>query len=69
LTEFEDHWPYAVAAGDLYFSHDTNQKRLKRKDVYAQVPPSDAVLVAMCVMACVMPLRKRFKNLGTRKEC
>lgn len=28
LTEFEDHWPYGQAPGDLYFTESTNQQKL-----------------------------------------
>jgi hypothetical protein len=30
LTEFEDHWPYGKAPGDVYFSASTDQRKLAR---------------------------------------
>ena len=58
LTEFEDHWPYEQAAGDVYFSRDSSQKTKTRPDVTAQVR-HDGALVAFVAVAALRPLRRR----------
>jgi hypothetical protein len=30
LTEFDDHWPYGKAPGDVYFSASADQRKLAR---------------------------------------
>ena len=58
LTEFEDRWPYAKAAGDVYFPRDRNQRTLRR-DRHASIIPHDAAFIAMFAVICLMPLRGR----------
>lgn len=58
LTEFEDHWPYARAAGDVYFSRDSSQRTLQRKNITA-AHSVDASLVAVALVGLTIPLRRR----------
>lgn len=58
LTEFEDHWPYARAAGDVYFSRDSSQRTLKRKNITA-ARSTDVALAAVALLGLTMPLRRR----------
>lgn len=58
LTKSEDRWPYAKAAGDVYFSRDADQRAMSRQ-VSANENPADAVFVAMLAVGCVMPLCRR----------
>jgi hypothetical protein len=58
LTEFNDQWPYARAAGDVYFTRDANQKVTQR-------PPApggfqcDLALTGFLAMAALRPFRRR----------
>ena len=61
LTEFEDHWPYEQAAGDVYFSRDSSQKTKTRPAVTAQVK-HDGALAAFVAVAALRPLRRRRKG-------
>ena len=63
LTEFEDRWPYAKAAGDVYFSRDADQREMQRKVAMTE-QPGDAVFIAMLVAGCVIPLRRRLTRGG-----
>jgi hypothetical protein len=56
LTEFEDRWPYAKAAGDLYFSRDADQRELKQQS--STEKPGDAVMLALLAAGVVLPLRR-----------
>jgi hypothetical protein len=58
LTEFEDHWPYAKAAGDVYFQRDSSQRTQRRKDI-TSAARHDAVFIAVLAIGCVLPLRRR----------
>jgi hypothetical protein len=58
LTLIEDRWPYAKVAGDVYFSRDADQRAMPRQ-VSANEKPVDAVLLAMLLAGCVMPLWRR----------
>jgi len=66
LTEFEDRWPYAKAAGDVYFSRDADQKEKSRTAAFSE-KPGDAVMLAMMLAGCVVPLwrRGRVRDLAT----
>jgi hypothetical protein len=61
LTEFEDHWPYAVAPADLYFSPSPDQKPLARPTQYAATSKGswDASFLAMAVVGMVTPWRRK----------
>jgi len=61
LTEFEDRWPYAQAAGDVHFSRDHSQKRLERPAVTAQVS-HDAAFIALLAVAGLRTMPGRRKN-------
>lgn len=69
LTEFEDHWPYAKAAGDLSFRRDPNQREVHR---LAGSPPKDAAMVAMLATACLLVpfqvLRRRGRPCGAPSD-
>jgi hypothetical protein len=58
LTEFEDHWPYEKAAGDVYFSRDPEQGAL---DTRSRFSPQgyDASFLGAFVVLCVNRLRRR----------
>lgn len=58
LTEFEDHWPYEKAAGDVYFTRDPEQGRL---DTRSRFSPRgyDAAFLGAFVILCVQRLRRR----------
>jgi hypothetical protein len=65
LTLFEDRWPYAKAAGDVYFSRDADQRAMPRQ-VSANEKPADAVFLAMLVAGCVMPIWRRRARASVR---
>jgi hypothetical protein len=65
LTEFEDRWPYAKAAGDVYFSRDADQKEKSRTAAVSE-KSGDAVFVAMMAAGCVMPLRRAWRGSSRR---
>jgi hypothetical protein len=58
LTMFKDHWPYAPAAGDVYFARDPNQGVVQR----AAGPVRyhwDVALAAFLAAAALRPFRRR----------
>ncbi len=57
LTEFEDRWPYAQAAGDVYFTMDSFQ-RIQRKAVASQFP-LDPSLTAVVALGLLRPFRRK----------
>jgi len=59
LTEFEDHWPYAVAPADVYFARDRDQSRLKREPYIRYVSnswPNDGSICALAAIVVLPPL-------------
>jgi len=58
LTEFEDHWPYGVAPGDLYFAHAKSQETITRRTA-ANGTGTDISLGAGLALACVVLLRRK----------
>lgn len=59
LTEFEDRWPYAKAAGDVYFSRDSDQKKKSRPDITSRAG-HDAAMVAMVALGFLrITIRRR----------
>jgi hypothetical protein len=64
LTEFEDRWPYAKAAGDVYFSRDAEQKEKSRTAAVSE-NSGDAVFLALMAGCVVLPL-KRVWRLSSR---
>jgi hypothetical protein len=60
LTLFEDRWPYAKAAGDVYFSRDADQRPMSRQ-VSANERPADAVFLAMLAAGVVLPLKRAWR--------
>ena len=58
LTEFEDLWPYAQAAGDVYFYRDSSQKAVRRQELSGQ-PQHDLSLLACIAAGLIQPLRRR----------
>lgn len=65
LTEFEDHWPYKVAPGDVYFVKDMDQSIRKRPATIhytsAKMPDDGSFyLVAAAIVA--PPLIRKFRS-------
>ena len=58
LTEFEDHWPYQRAAGDVYFTRDASQTRIERAAVSVH-GGNDVALIAYLAVAALRPFRRR----------
>ncbi len=63
LTEFEDHWPYAKAEGDVNFSRTFIQRTKQRKSI-AALPKYDALLCTCVVLGGVLPLRRKRHGLA-----
>lgn len=60
LTEFEDIWPYSKAAGDVYFSPDSNPKihpRVGQRDLAG----IDISMIVLLGIGLLWPLRRRLK--------
>ena len=62
LTEFEDHWPYARAAGDVYFARDSSQSRVQRPAVSVRAG-NDFALAGYLALAALRPFRRRREPL------
>jgi hypothetical protein len=65
LTEFENDWPYQPAPADVYFSRDTNQRRVEREPIieYVAAPlPADVTVLALVGSVGLMPLVRRFRS-------
>ena len=58
LTEFTDDWPYAKAAGDVYFSRDPRQKVAQRPAVPGGYQ-YDLALTGFLALAALRPFRRR----------
>lgn len=58
LTEFEDHWPYEKAAGDVYFSRDADQGRLDTRSRVSRHGYDAAFLGGLLILG-VRSLRRR----------
>jgi hypothetical protein len=56
LTEFEDHWAYGKAPGDVYFSPSANQKTIARESGGFVLDPTLAVALGVFL---VRPLFRR----------
>ena len=57
LTEFEDHWPYGIAPGDLYFTRAHSQKPVQR---WAETRPATDVSLGVCfAVAGLVLFRKK----------
>lgn len=65
LTEFEDRWPYARAAGDLYFSPDSDQRRIDRNRA-ASGRAGDAAFIAMLLICGARPVWRRLGRQNNR---
>jgi hypothetical protein len=63
LTEFEDRWPYAKAAGDVYFSRDADQKEKSRTSAVSE-KSGDAVMLAMLAAVVVLPLKRVWRGFS-----
>jgi hypothetical protein len=69
LTEFEDHWPYQVAPGDMYFSRAADQSAVKRPPIVEYVStgrPTDLMVFALAGVLAAPPLFRRVRR--GRKE-
>ena len=58
LTEFNDDWSYARAAGDVYFTRDSSQSLVQRPAVAAPFQ-CDVALTAFLAVAALRPFRRR----------
>jgi Uncharacterized protein conserved in bacteria (DUF2330) len=70
LTEFEHHWPYAVAPADVVFSRSADQAPVKRPPIteYVRSPwPSDVMVFAIGAVLVVPPLWRRVRR-GPKEE-
>ena len=67
LTEFEDHWPYADAPGDLYFGKSANQADVRRPPTieYTSSRTGDGSVPVM--FAVVIPLAWRLRRRAARR--
>jgi hypothetical protein len=66
LTEFEDHWPYQVAPGDVYFSRAEDQSEVKRPPIIEYVStgwPTDLMVCALAGVVVVPPLVRRVRQV------
>jgi hypothetical protein len=66
LTEFEDHWPYQVAPGDVYFSRAADQSTVKRPPIIQYVStgwPADVMVCALAGVLFVPPLYRRVRRI------
>lgn len=50
LTEFEHHWPYGIAPGDVYFSPWSKSKPVRRSPAGLSVDPALMILVVLCLL-------------------
>ena len=58
LTAFEDHWPYAPAAGDVYFARDPSEGVVQRASGPVHYH-CDVALAAFLAAAALRPFRRR----------
>ena len=58
LTEFDDQWPYARAADDVYFTRAANRKVTQRPAVPGGFQ-GDVALTGFLALAALRPLRRR----------
>lgn len=63
LTEFHDRWPYARAAGDLYFAPSPDTSPLHRHNA-AIHRPGDALFIAILLFTGARPVWKRIGGRG-----
>ena len=63
LTEFEDRWPYQKAAGDVYFSIDSNQRAKSRPDIAAR-GGHDLALIGFVGLGLLRPAIRRRRRGG-----
>lgn len=62
LTEFEDRWPYAKAAGDLWFQRDAGSRKLAPRQTASTEKPGDALMLAMLAAGVVLPLKRVWRG-------
>jgi hypothetical protein len=67
LTEFEDHWPYRVAAADLYFAASAKQETLERPPIIHYVASLSSNDVAFYGLAVVVALPLYLRRLRWRR--
>ena len=58
LTEFEDRWPYAPAAGDVYFARDSRQDAVQRTAGPVRYD-CDLALASFLAVTALRPFRRR----------
>lgn len=61
LTEFEDHWPYSRAPGDVYFSESADQRRLS-SDLKVTVDPTLAFALGLSLILPLLHLNRLRRN-------
>ncbi len=67
LTEFEDRWPYGKAAGDVYFSIDSNQRAKSRPDIAASGGHDAALMAFVALGLARTAIRRRGGGCGGRR--
>jgi len=64
LTEFEDHWPYKLAPGDVYFVKDADQSSKKRSAIVQYTAtkfPEDGSFYLVALAVCGPPIIRRVR--------
>jgi len=64
LTEFEDRWPYAKAAGDVYFVRDSDQKTKSRPDITSHAGHDVAMVAIVALGLLRTTVRRRGDGRG-----
>lgn len=62
LTEFEDRWPYAEAAGDLYFQRDAGAADVSPRQSASYKTGGDATICVMLAVGLLIPLRRAVRG-------
>lgn len=63
LTEYEDNWPYTVAAGDVYFTKDAQELKLHRQPIIeytSNTSSPDATVYALAGVLVIPPIARRW---------
>lgn len=62
LTEFEDHWPYGVAPGDLYFAPAKSQSTITRWAATGDTTTDISLSAGLAIAAMVLMRKKTAKT-------
>jgi hypothetical protein len=68
LTEFEDRWPYARAAGDLYFQRDAGAKEVSPRQSASHRTGGDASICVMLAIGLLIPLRRAVRGSSPQRS-